>query len=459
MENITIKDIVRVTGGRLLCGDENKEIKKFSIDSRVGDEDSLFVPIIGERVDAHKFLLNAIQLNGAALTSEHDEMNLDKPVIRVDDTVKAMQKIGTFYRNKMNLPVVAVTGSVGKTTTREMIAHVLSSSLQVFQTPGNQNSQIGVPLTLSQMKKEDEVAVLEIGMSERGQIETLTTMIRPNIAVVTVIGVSHIEQLKTQENICLEKMDIRKGLKEDGMIFLNGDDPFLARYRGNLKETAWFYGMSEECDYRAENIQIVDGQSKFDFICRGKKYEATLNMLGNHNIQNALAALGIADQMGIDMDGAIKSLLSFHGQRQQITKFKNFTMIDDTYNASPDSMKAATTVLASLDGEGKKIAVLADMLELGEREKQFHYEVGEFIAKKPIDMVIGYGDLVPYIVEAIKKSDAKDAISCILCKDREEVFEQIKRNLSDGDIVLLKGSNGMKLKEVANRMKEELAKE
>ena len=141
MENITIKDIVNVTGGTLLCGDENKEIKRFSIDSRVGDKDSLFVPIIGEKVDAHKFLLNAIQLNGAALTSEHDEMDLDKPVVRVDDTVKAMQKIGTFYRNKMDLPVVAVTGSVGKTTTREMIAHVLSSSLRVFQTPGNQNSQ------------------------------------------------------------------------------------------------------------------------------------------------------------------------------------------------------------------------------------------------------------------------------------------------------------------------------
>lgn len=458
MENITIKDIVAVTKGKLLCGDEKKEIKKFSIDSRVGDEDSLFVPIIGENVDAHKFLLDAIQLNGAALTSEHDRMDLDKPVIRVEDTLKAMQEIGTFYRNKMDLPVVAVTGSVGKTTTREMIAHVLSSSLEVFQTPGNQNSQIGVPLTLSQMKKEDEVAVLEIGMSERGQIERLTTMIRPNIAVVTVIGVSHIEQLKTQENICQEKMDITKGLKEGGMIFLNGDDPFLAKYRGNLKETAWFYGMGKDCDYRAENIQIVDGQSKFDFVCRGKQYEATLNMIGNHNIQNALAALGIADQMGIDMENAIKSLESFHGQRQQITKFENFTMIDDTYNASPDSMKAATTVLASLDGTGKKIAVLADMLELGEKEKQFHFEVGAFIAKKPIDMVIAYGELAPYLVEAIKESERKDEITCILCKDREEVFEQIKKNLSDGDIILLKGSNGMKLKEVANRIKEELAK-
>lgn len=455
MENVTIKDIVQVTGGTLLCGDENKEVKKFSIDSRVGDEDSLFVPIIGENVDAHKFLSSALEINGAALTSEHDKMDIQKPVIRVDDTVKAMQKIGTFYRNKMDLPVVAVTGSVGKTTTREMIAHVLASSLNVFQTPGNQNSQIGVPLTLSQMKKEDEAAVLEIGMSERGQIETLTTMIRPNIAVVTVIGVSHIEQLKTQENICLEKMDIRKGLKEGGMMFLNGDDPFLANYRGKLEETTYFYGMNRNCDYRAENIQTVGAQSKFDFLCQGQKYEATLNMLGNHNIQNALAALGIAHQMGLDMEKAIESLRTFHGQRQQITAFEHFTMIDDTYNASPDSMRAATSVLANMNASGKKIAVLADMLELGENEKQFHYEVGEFIASKEIDMLIVYGELAPYIIKAVE--DSENEKICIACQDREDLFEKIKQNLSDGDVILLKGSNGMKLKEVANRIKEELA--
>ena len=242
MENVTIKDIVEVTGGVLLCGDENKEIREFSIDSREGSEDSIFVPIIGERVDAHRFIEGALSLNGATFTSEHLPADEEKPWeqiaaktgrvkpwIYVKDTVKAMQQVGTFYRNRLSLPVVAVTGSVGKTTTREMIAAALSAGKKVFQTLGNQNSQIGVPLTLSHMSKEDEAAVLEIGMSERGQIETLTTMIRPDIAVVTVIGVSHIAQLKSQENICLEKMDIVKGVPEDGMVFLNGDDPFLCR--------------------------------------------------------------------------------------------------------------------------------------------------------------------------------------------------------------------------------------
>ena len=189
MENITIKDIVEACSGQLLCGDENKVIKEFSIDSRSGSEDSIFVPIIGERVDAHKFIDGALKINGATFTSEHDEPLEgfeNKPWIKVADTVEAMQKVGTFYRNRMNLPVVAVTGSVGKTTTREMISTVLASQKKVFQTIGNQNSQIGVPLTLSHLTREDEIAVLVIGMSERGQIEKLTNMIRPNVAVVTM---------------------------------------------------------------------------------------------------------------------------------------------------------------------------------------------------------------------------------------------------------------------------------
>ena len=282
MENITIKDIVKAAEGQLLCGDENKVIKEFSIDSRSGNEDSIFVPIIGERVDAHKFIDGALKINGATFTSEHDKPLTgfeDKPWIKVADTVEAMQKVGTFYRNRMNLPVVAVTGSVGKTTTREMISTALASQKRVFQTIGNQNSQIGVPLTLSHLTAEDEIAVLEIGMSERGQIEKLTNMIRPNIAVVTMIGVSHIAQLKTQENICLEKMDIVKGLPEDGMVFLNGDDKFLAPYRGKLSHRTFFYGLNKECDYRAEEVRVRDGQTLFHFYYKDGEAEKNMELL------------------------------------------------------------------------------------------------------------------------------------------------------------------------------------
>lgn len=455
MENITIKDIVEACSGQLLCGDENKVIKEFSIDSRSGSEDSIFVPIIGERVDAHKFIDGALKINGATFTSEHDEPLEgfeNKPWIKVADTVEAMQKVGTFYRNRMNLPVVAVTGSVGKTTTREMISTVLASQKKVFQTIGNQNSQIGVPLTLSHLTREDEIAVLEIGMSERGQIEKLTNMIRPNVAVVTMIGVSHIAQLKTQENICLEKMDIVKGLPEDGMVFLNGDDKFLAPYRGKLSHKTFFYGMDKACDYRAENVHVKDGQTIFHFFYKEgkvvKDMEVVLGTMGEHNVRNALVALGVAHQMGLDMKVAAKALVTFHGQRQQMHTLKSCTLIDDTYNASPDSMKASVSVLSSMEGvKGRRIAALADMLELGEKEREYHYEVGKFIAGTQVDEVAAYGELSEEILKGVEDNNERIVVKHF--ESRDALKDYLFTYVHPDDVLLLKASNGMKLKEIA----------
>ncbi|MEE1227716.1 MAG: UDP-N-acetylmuramoyl-tripeptide--D-alanyl-D-alanine ligase [Lachnospiraceae bacterium] len=453
MENVRVKDIVRVTGGQLLCGDENKLIREFSIDSREGNEDSIFVPIIGEHVDAHKFMDKALQINGASFTSEHDSFQSEKPVIRVQDTVTAMQEVGTFYRDMLDLPIVAVTGSVGKTTTREMIATALSAEKKVYQTKGNQNSQIGVPLTLSHMSKEDQIAVLEIGMSERGQIERLTKMIRPNIAVVTMIGVSHIAQLKTQENICLEKMDIVKGLQEGGMVFLNGDDKFLAPYAGKLKKKLFFYGLGDNCDYRGDNIRTVDGKTSFDFHWQGNVMRVTLGTMGEHNVRNALAALGICHQLGLDLIAVAKALTTFHGQRQQVIKTDRCTLIDDTYNASPDSMRASVGVLDSMEGvRGRRIAALADMLELGEKEKEYHYQVGQFVGKTKVDEVVAYGDLSKEIIRGI--TDTTDQMKVTHFENREQMGDYLLSIVKPEDVVLLKGSNGMKLSEIAERIKK-----
>lgn len=476
MENVTIKDIVKVTGGILLCGDENKRIREFSIDSRQGNEESIFVPIIGERVDAHRFMESALTLNGATFTSEHApsdpekpweqiarKTGVEKPWIFVEDTVKAMQQVGTFYRNRLSLPVVAVTGSVGKTTTREMIATALSAGKKVFQTLGNQNSQIGVPLTLSHMSKEDEAAVLEIGMSERGQIETLTKMIRPNIAVVTVIGVSHIAQLKSQENICLEKMDIVKGVPEDGLVFLNGDDPFLTPYRGKLQQKTFFYGMSPDCDYRAEDIKSGDGQISFLFCMENQRIPVVLGTMGEHNVRNALVALGVAHQMGVDVEQAAKALRMFKGQRLRIVRGARCTVIDDTYNASPDSMRASLQVLSSMENvKGRKIAALSDMLELGEEEKSYHYEIGKYIVSREIDELVVFGDLSTEMIRGAKDAmsekqmraadcamDGQEGLVLTQVENREEMIKYLSTILHPEDVLLLKASNGMKLSEVA----------
>ena len=454
MKNLTLENIARVCGGTYY-GPADKlqeEVMSVITDSRKAEEGCLFVPIVGERVDAHKFIPQVMEAGALATLSERVLDNADFPYIAVESSLQAVKDIAEFYLKQLQIPVVGITGSVGKTTTREMISTALASQKRVFQTIGNQNSQIGVPLTLSHLTAEDEIAVLEIGMSERGQIEKLTNMIRPNIAVVTMIGVSHIAQLKTQENICLEKMDIVKGLPEDGMVFLNGDDKFLAPYRGKLSHRTFFYGLNKECDYRAEEVRVRDGQTLFHFYYKDgeaeKNMEVVLGTMGEHNVRNALVALGVAHQMGLDMEVAAKALSTFHGQRQQMHTLKSCTLIDDTYNASPDSMKASISVLSSMEGvKGRRIAALADMLELGEKEREYHYEVGKFIAGTQVDEVAAYGELSEEILKGIEDNNARIVVKHF--ETRGELQEYLLTYVHPDDVLLLKASNGMKLKEIA----------
>lgn len=249
MENITIQDILEATDGTLLCGDPSMKIDHLSTNSMEIGPNTLFVPIIGERVDAHIFIPNALKEGGACLTQEHTEASGNAPYIKVPDTLTAMQQIAAYYRNKMSLPIIGVTGSVGKTTTREMIAHVLKGKYKVFETIGNQNSQVGVPLTLDHLTSEDEIGVLEMGMSEKGQITTLGNIIHPNVGVVTNVGVSHIEMMGSRDNICIEKLDIQNGLPEDGVLFLNGDNDMIRKHIDYVKKPYEFYGFADDCTY------------------------------------------------------------------------------------------------------------------------------------------------------------------------------------------------------------------
>ena len=460
MKNLTLENIARVCGGTYY-GPADKlqeEVMSVITDSRKAEEGCLFVPIVGERVDAHKFIPQVMEAGALATLSERVLDNADFPYIAVESSLQAVKDIAEFYLKQLQIPVVGITGSVGKTTTREMISTVLASQKKVFQTIGNQNSQIGVPLTLSHLTREDEIAVLEIGMSERGQIEKLTNMIRPNVAVVTMIGVSHIAQLKTQENICLEKMDIVKGLPEDGMVFLNGDDKFLAPYRGKLSHKTFFYGMDKACDYRAENVHVKDGQTIFHFFYKEgkviKDMEVVLGTMGEHNVRNALVALGVAHQMGLDMKAAAKALVTFHGQRQQMHTLKSCTLIDDTYNASPDSMKSALKVLEQSGfraGAGAhRIAVLGDMFELGSESMRQHREVGEFAGKLGIDLLIAVGSDAKYICEGASGGSVKT----VFFSSKDELLEKICDLTGYGDIVLVKGSRGMKMEQAVEKLLE-----
>lgn len=452
MFDMRVKDILAATGGKLLCGDEDTVVRDICTDSRKIKEGDLFVPIIGNNVDAHMFIESALEVGAATLTSRHSNVVIaDKPYIQVHDTEKALQDIGFYIRDRFDIPIVSVTGSVGKTTTREMIAAALNENIPVYQTQGNYNSLIGTPITLSRMQKDTQLAVLELGVGGPGEMDILSRMTRPSIAVVTVIGVAHIEHFKTQENIRTEKLSIINGLQPDGILLLNGDDPMLAEMRGKTDVKTLFYGTQDWCDYRAENIHMENYRYVYDYVHDGKRVPVVLNALGRHNVGNSLAGMAVVDYMGYDVEKAAAGFAHFQGLRQRLIPVPGkYTIIDDSYNASPDSMKASINVLAELPGNGKKIAVLGDMFELGENSEKYHYEVGRYLADKPIDELVVIGEMAQHIVRGVQ--DANADIKCYTFKDNGEIALFLMSVMTPDDIVLIKGSNGMHLNEVVSNM-------
>lgn len=453
MEQITVQDILEATGGTLLCGEPETELLDICIDSRLIKEGDLFVPIIGEQVNAHRFIEQALKIGAATLTSEHYAMNAQKPYIKVKDTQQALTDIGFYLRKRLRLPIVDVTGSVGKTTTRNMIAAALGSKYRVFETQKNYNSQIGVPIMLFRIRETDQVAVLECGMSEEGQIDILSRMTRPHYAVVTTIGLAHIAQLKTQENIRREKLSIINGMQPDGILFLNGDDAMLAQMKGTFSSRVIYYGTQPWCDYRAEDIHYDEERSFFTYVHGEQRIPVELSMLGQHNVLDCIAALAVSDCFGVPIQAAAEQFKDFHGMRQKILKSENrFTIIDDTYNASPDSMRASLNVLCNMKTEGRKIAVLGDMFELGTDSERYHYEVGEYLAELPIDELLVVGEQAKAIHQALH--DHKSKIRTSEYMDNEEVAMCLLGTLMPEDIVLIKGSNGMKMYEIVDLLQK-----
>ena len=456
MEQITVSDIVKATGGRLLCGEENLTLSHISTNSKEMAGADLFVPLIGERVDAHRFIAGAFEAGAVAtLTSEHDAMDDVHPWIRVEDTKKALQAIGVYLRERLHIPLVGVTGSVGKTTTREMIATALSAKYQVFKTPGNANSQIGVPITISEISSQDEVGVLELGMSLPGELTVIAQIARVDMAVITNIGVAHIEQLGSQENIRREKLTIQDGMPEGGLLILNGDDPLLKDQKARDGLRTVYYGTGEKCQYRAEDIVLEDGCPSFVAVCNGKRIPVRLSVMGRHHVLDAMSALAVADACGVPLEKAFEKLSEFHGfkNRQQIyRRADGVTVIDDTYNASPASMMAGLEVLDSMKSAKRHIAVLADMKELGEQSPRFHREIGTFLADHPVDVLFTFGELAREIEEGAKEANVGCDCHHFDVEEREALFEAVAKTLQPGDCVLLKGSNSMKLQELASQL-------
>jgi UDP-N-acetylmuramoyl-tripeptide--D-alanyl-D-alanine ligase len=453
MINITVKDIVEATGGKLLNGDENVVLADICINSKEVKPGDLFVPIIGAKVDAHKFIEQALTVAAATLTSEPEEYGTDfdgKPCIAVDDTVKALQGIGRYIRKNFNMPVVAVTGSVGKTTTREMVTAAVATGMRCFHTEKNYNSIIGAPITVSRMTHDYDAAVLELGIGMPGEMDILTEIAKPDICVVTTIGVAHIEYMGSLENTRKEKLSIIHGMSEGGTLYINGDDPMLYEIKDSMPCKVITYGCGEDMDFRATNIRMEDGYSLYDMVYKDQVVPVKVGVMGKHNICNSLAAIAVAYQLGVPFEKSSKVFENFAGQRQRVIKVPDkYTVIDDTYNASPDSMKASVDVLCDMKCEGKKYIVLGDMLELGENSDQYHAEVGEYLRDKKIDEVIVVGEHSKKIKEVIDAYEGHYART-VSFADTEEIAIYLMALMKPEDVVLLKASNGMHLSEVVN---------
>lgn len=516
MATFHVNEIATITGGTIIQGNKDRTINKISTSSKVGDSDTLFVPIVGERVDAHDFIADAYKQGIRVTLTSKEEIAAgtdDMIYIKVNHTVDALQRLGEHHRDQSEVPIIGITGSVGKTTTKEMIAAALSTRCNVLKTIGNMNSQVGLPQMMLMLEDAHEVGIIEMGMSEFGEMERIAKVAKPNMAVVTNIGVSHIGQLKTQENIRKEKLNIVNYFTEYSILLLNGDDPLLLEVyeeyskdnksvkdndsvnnnnsvkektqsngsvdlsemtrRSLNKATVYTFGTNPNCTIYADNIKTDGESTTFTFHYKEGTQEAlvdevTLSVLGKHNILNALAALFFAIQLGIDPKASKEGLKEYKpiAMRGEIEKINGFTIIDDTYNASPDSMKGAIHVIMDMPKEHKKFIVFADILELGDISKKCHYEVGEYLAKQCklekacgkdsafIDEVITVGEEAKHILDGVQENAEDINIKSFM--DRDEVFQYIKTHLTKGDVILLKGSRGMKLDLIVKRLKEEL---
>lgn len=456
MESITAGEIVKAVDGILLAGNPETVIDNICIDSREAGEGSLFVPIIGEKVDAHKFIAQVLDHGAAGVLMSHgDVVAADKVHILVKDTVKALGALSAWYRRKFQMPIVGITGSVGKTSTKEMIGAALETGFHIMKTAGNQNSQIGVPLTLFRMEKGQELAVVEMGISEFGEMENLVRFVAPDVAVVTNIGEAHIAQFGKKENTMKEKLKIAMNFTEKQRIFLNGDDPLLRQAAETMKCPVTLFGTSEGCDYRAENIHIEDGKNCFTLVYPEGKEDIVIQQLGLHNVLNAAVAIAIAQYFGIEPETAKKGLKDYEGipMRQQINHLsRGIKVIDDTYNASPASVKSGVDVLMQLDNPGRKIAVLGDILELGDVSRQCHYDTGLAIAEEALDLIVTVGQEMKTLAKAV--IDSGEGIAVCSFDTNEEAIPWLLTNVSDGDAVLVKGSRGMHEEEVVKALRE-----
>lgn len=462
MRNLKIKEILEVTKGELIQGDLELECKNFSKDTRTIQKGDTYLAIKGEKFDGNLFWKQALE-NGAdcVIVSEipKDKEVLknyeNKTIIRVKDTLEALYEIAKLKRSFYQIPVIAITGSVGKTSTKDIIANVVSKKYKTLKTIGNNNNNIGLPFTILKLQDE-EAMVLEMGMNHFGEIRLLTNIAKPDICVITNIGTSHIGNLGSRENILKAKLEILEG-NEKATVVINKDNDLLHKWQeeNQNEKTIITYGIQEHSDMNAKEIKLNNDSSEFACELENKKVNITVPVGGEHFILNALCAVSVGKILKIEPEKIVEGIEGFEltKKRMDIAELANgIKIINDAYNASLESIQASLNYLAEFKNN-RKIAVLGDMLELGEYTKELHEKVGEAVVQSQIDILFCAGEKAKYIEEQAKaKGMTKENVYWF--ENKEKMVEKIKEVAKANDIILLKASNGMRFFEIAEELQK-----
>ena len=448
MKPITLKQLADWCGGHIKPEHEQIVVSGVQTDSRKVQQGDLFVAIKGDNLDGHQYAAQAMQ-QGAAAALVSEELNCKLPVIVVKDTVAAYGQIAAGYRQMLGVKVVCITGSVGKTTTKEMTACMLERTYKTAKSSGNHNNNIGLPMSILDIPEDTELAVLELGMNHAGEMSYLTSIARPDAAIITNIGTAHIEFLGTREGILQAKLEIMKGVPEDGFGVFNGDEPLLWNLRDKGGHKKYYFGVENHaCDVVASDIEELEDGVQFTVTGFHHQFGLFVPTLGRHSVYNALAAATMALLQGVKPEVIQHQITNFRntGSRQKIYQQNGVTIIEDCYNAGPESMEAALNVLENLKTEGRKIAVLGDMLELGNRSSAEHYRIGRLVARKT-DMLLAYGDnSVRTVTGAI--TGGMSGKNAEHFETHEALSHVLKMRAQEGDVILFKGSRAMKMDKV-----------
>ncbi len=454
--SIKIKEIVTATAGQLLAGNGEAIVEGFSIDSRTIRKNDFFVPLPGEQTDGHNYIFDALN-KGASGTFVANKkkaavyLSEGKAFILVQDVLKALQKTAAYYRKKFSVPIVAVTGSAGKTTTKDMIESVLETKYSTLKTVGNLNNHIGVPLTLLRLKDHHQVVVLEMGMSGFGEIAFLARMAKPEVGVITNIGEAHLEMVGSLEGVARAKGELLLEMGLAGRAVLNGEDQRLVALGDSFSGTTVYYGFQKEYCPRAENLLFRQKKTQFELVFSRSKTRVLLPLPGKHNVLNALAAAAVGDIFKLSQTEIKQGLerVKITAARLEVEQRGSLMIINDTYNANPTSVRASLEALTGMAGKARCGVILGDMLELGIESTRAHYSMGKFAALQGVDYLITLGTLSRDIAEGARRAGLSTVVEC---KKITEVLTALENLAAPGDWVLVKGSRSMKMEKIIDNI-------